>query len=55
MKGKLWASYWEGESTYVKGTGKYEGIKGKGTWKTYPVSPMQSYSDEVHEIGLPSR
>jgi len=55
LRGKLWASYWEGETTYVKGTGKYEGIKGKATWKSYPISPMQSYTDEVHEIELPSR
>ena len=53
IKGAFWASYWEGETTYVRGTGKYQGIKGKGTWKAYPVAPNQSYSDAEIVVELP--
>lgn len=57
-RGKLlrmeeWGSYWEGECTIVKGTGKYEGIKGKGIWSAYVVAPMQWYYDEEVEVELP--
>lgn len=50
---EAWSSYWEGELTIVKGTGKYEGIKGKGTWSAYVVAPMQWYYDEKIEVELP--
>jgi hypothetical protein len=55
IKGELWASYWEGESIIYKGTGKYEGIKGKITWVSYPVAPMQSYTDWEMEVELPGQ
>ncbi|MFH0871303.1 MAG: hypothetical protein V1878_02250 [bacterium] len=55
MKGKLWASYWEGEYTIVRGTGKWEGIKGRGNWSMYPTAPMQSYTDWEMEVELPKR
>jgi hypothetical protein len=45
--------YWEGEYTVLKGTGKYEGIKGKGTWRAISVAPRQWYTDEEWEIELP--
>jgi hypothetical protein len=44
---------WEGEYTVLKGTGKYEGIKGKGTWSLQSVAPMQWYTDEEWDIELP--
>jgi len=53
MKGKYWASYWEGEYTIVKGTGKYEGIQGKGTFSFYNPGPMQTCSDWEMEVELP--
>jgi hypothetical protein len=37
----------------VKGTGKFEGIKGGGTAKDYPLSPEQSYVDWEGEVELP--
>jgi hypothetical protein len=30
---------WEGTHTYNGGTGKYEGMSGSGTWKTYSLAP----------------
>ncbi len=44
---------WEGVITIVKGTGKFEGITGKGTWVTYRVG--DGWAD-VHwelEVELP--
>jgi len=53
LKGKIWASYWEAEITILKGTGKYEGIKGKGTASAYPIAPKQFYADAEWEVELP--
>ncbi len=53
MKGKYWASTWEGRLTILRGTGKYEGIKGKGTASSYPIAPKQAYSDWEIEVELP--
>ena len=53
LRGKIWASYWEGESTIVRGTGKYEGINGKSTWSSYAVTSMQYYNIEQWELELP--
>jgi len=44
---------WEGEYTILKGTGKFEGIKGKGTFTAYVVAPNQFYTDEEWEVELP--
>ena len=44
---------WEGEITIVKGTGKYEGIHGKGTFVSYPMAPTQYYADWEEEVELP--
>ena len=46
---------WEGTLAYVKGTGKYEGIKGKGTYTNYTIAPRQNYADFEMEEELPSR
>ena len=50
---KGWTGYWISQWTIVKGTGKYEGIQGKGTSYTYNVAKGQSYSDWEAEVELP--
>jgi len=51
-------NYWEGTYTMLKGTGKFEGIKGNGSW-TCVVLPGQPpelfYADEEWDIELPRR
>jgi hypothetical protein len=42
----------EGEWAFVKGTGKFEGIKGKGTWSSLSLSPTQWYVDWEGEMEL---
>jgi hypothetical protein len=44
---------WEGKFTIVKGTGKYEGMHGKGTFVSYAVAPGQYYVDWEEEVELP--
>ncbi len=50
---------WEGKSategtwTCFKGTGKFEGIQGAGTWKGYLMSPDRWYCDVEGEYTLP--
>ena len=39
--------------TYVKGTGKFAGIKGEGTSKFWIVAPGQTYTDFEGEYTLP--
>jgi hypothetical protein len=51
--GKLGTGYWESELTIVKGTGKYEGIQGKGISYSYQVAEKQSYADWEVEVELP--
>jgi len=53
--GKLFASYWEGQTTLLGGTGKFEGIQGGGPFSSYPIAPMQWYSDWELEVELPKR
>jgi hypothetical protein len=43
---------WGGTWKVVKGTGKFEGIQGKGTWKQYLVGD-QAYHDWEGEMELP--
>jgi hypothetical protein len=52
-KGKLWASTWEGKITIPRGTGKYEGIKEKGTSSSHTIAPNQAYEDWELEVELP--
>ncbi|MGD0627413.1 MAG: hypothetical protein ABSB32_22265, partial [Thermodesulfobacteriota bacterium] len=53
---------WEGQSgkegvqgtlIFVKGTGKFEGIKGKATWLGVSVAPNQGYNDFEGEVDWP--
>jgi len=50
---KLFASYWEGQITLLRGTGKFEGIKGGGPFRGYPIAPMQWYADSEMDVELP--
>jgi hypothetical protein len=43
----------EGTWTYTKGTGKFQGIQGKGTFKSYVLGQSQYYSDNEGEYTLP--
>jgi len=43
----------EGTFTYIKGTGKFEGIGGGGTYKVYILGPGQFYADMEGEYTLP--
>ena len=56
---------WEGKSvekghmkgtySYIMGTGKYEGIKGGGTWDAYSLAPGQSYIEVEGESEIPEK
>ena len=43
----------EGTGTYIKGTGKFEGFQGRGTYKSCTLGPGQWYSDVEGEYTLP--
>jgi hypothetical protein len=43
----------EGTWTYIKGTGKFEGIQAGGTWKSRSMGPGQWYADSEGEYTLP--
>ena len=43
----------EGTWTYIKGTGKFEGIQGGGTYKVYVLGPGQWYADVEGKYTLP--
>ena len=43
----------EGTGSYVKGTGKFKGIKGDTKWKVWTLGPGQFYADLEVEYTLP--
>ena len=47
------ASSTEGTWTYIKGTGKFEGIQGVGTYKSYILGTGQWYNDMEGDYTLP--
>jgi hypothetical protein len=47
--------HWQGTFSYIKGTGKYEGIKGGGTWDQYSIAPKQSYVEVEGEMEIPQK
>ena len=48
--------HWKGTWTYVKGTGKHEGIKGAGTWDSYSFGQGQpSYMEVEGEVEVPTQ
>ena len=55
LKGQYWGSSWEGTFTIVKGTGKYEGIQGRGKWSFYNPAKMQTVTNGEWEVELPRR
>ena len=52
-EGKAVKGIWSGPSTFVKGTGKFEGMQGKSSWFQVVVGPNLSYVDWDGEIELP--
>ena len=44
---------WEGTVTFIEGTGKWKGIKGKGTWIWNDIPPKQGYGDNEWDVELP--
>jgi hypothetical protein len=44
--------YQEGKNSFTGGTGKYQGIRGEFTWKSYAVSPDQFIADWDVEVEL---
>jgi hypothetical protein len=41
---------WSGPWAFVRGTGKFEGLRGKATWSSVPVAANQHYSDWEGEL-----
>lgn len=52
-EGKAVKGIWSGPGTIVRGTGKFERLKGKATWSTVDVAPNQFYADWEGEMELP--
>ena len=44
--------HWKGTYTYTGGTGKFEGIKGGGTWDSKSLAPGTSYIEVEGEMEL---
>jgi len=54
--GPVGENHWRGTWKYVKGTGKYEGIKGGGTWDSYSMGPQQpSYLEVEGDVEMPKQ
>jgi hypothetical protein len=48
--------HWQGSWSIVKGTGKHEGVKGGGTWDSYPMGQGQpSYMEVEGEMEMPGQ
>lgn len=45
----------QGVWSVIKGTGKWEGSKGGGTWDTYSLAPQQSYIEVEGELEMPAQ
>ena len=47
---------WKGTWKYVSGTGKFEGIKGSGTWTSYSMGEgQQSYMETEGDVEYPQQ
>ena len=44
--------HWQGTWQIIKGTGKYEGAKGGGTWDSYYLAPQESYMEVEGEVEM---
>lgn len=45
----------KGTYTYIKGTGKYEGVKGGGTWHSFSLAPQVDYYEVEGEMEIPGQ
>jgi hypothetical protein len=45
--------HWKGTYSYIKGTGKYERVKGKGIWDAYSLAPQMSYMEVEGKLDMP--
>jgi hypothetical protein len=52
-EGKAVKGGFSGPMTFVRGTGKFEGLKAKATFSTVTVAPNQFYADWEGEMELP--
>jgi len=52
-EGKAVKGTWSGPATILRGTGKFEGVKGKITWVSFNVAPNQFYVDWEGELERP--
>ena len=50
---KVVKGVWSGPITSVRGTGKFEGLKGKATWIAFAAAPNQDYVDWDGELEWP--
>ena len=54
--GPVGKDHWKGTWTYVKGTGKYVGIKGSGIWNSYSMGQDQPSCQEIEgEVEMPKQ
>jgi hypothetical protein len=49
-EGKGTKEFWSGPITIVRGTGKFQGLKGHAIWTYYGVAPNQAYADWEGEV-----
>ncbi len=52
-EGKAEKGFYSGQDTFMRGTGKFEGMKGKGTWTGIMAAPNQAYVDRECEVEFP--
>ncbi len=52
-EGKAVKGNWSGPMTFVRGTGKFEGLKAKATFSSVTIAPNQYYADWEGEMDLP--
>ncbi len=45
----------QGTWSYVKGTGKYQGRTGGGTWESWSLAPQISYYEVEGEVDMPKQ
>ena len=49
-------AHWSGTWKYIRGTGKYEGIKGSGTWNSYSMGQGEpAYVEVEGEVEMPGQ
>jgi hypothetical protein len=47
--------HWQGAWKVIKGTGKYEGATGGGTWDSYSLAPQYEYLEVEGEFKVPGQ